>query len=75
MSVKDNGKGFDIKEPFEENMNGSGIGLFGMKERVALLNGSLKIHSKRNKGFGLEILVPFIKTNNENSFSEAAKNV
>ncbi len=75
MSINDNGKGFDIKEPFEENMNGSGIGLFGMKERVTLLNGSLKIHSKRNKGFGLEILVPFIKTNNENSFSEAAKNV
>jgi PAS domain S-box-containing protein len=74
MSVKDNGKGFDIKEPFEENINGSGIGLFGMKERVALLNGSLKIHSKRNKGFRLEILVPF-KTINENNFPEVSKNV
>ncbi len=75
MRIKDNGNGFDIEEPFEGNMNGSGIGLFGMKERVALMNGSLKIHSKRNKGFGLEILVPFIKTNNENSFSEATENV
>ena len=46
-----------------------------MKERVALMNGSLKIHSKRNKGFELEILVPFIKTNNENSFSEVVENV
>jgi len=75
MRIKDNGKGFDIKEPFGENMNGSGIGLFGMKERVSLLNGSLRIHSEENKGSELEILVPFIKTNNENSFSEAAKNV
>ncbi len=74
MRIKDNGKGFDIKEPFEENMNGAGIGLFGMKERVSLLNGSLRIHSEENKGSELEILVPF-KTNNKNSFSEAAKNV
>ena len=75
MRIKDNGKGFDTKEPFGENMNGSGIGLFGMKERVSLMNGSLRIHSEENKGVELEILVPFIKTNNENSFSEAAENV
>ncbi|MGR3293951.1 MAG: PAS domain S-box protein [Candidatus Scalindua sp.] len=75
MRINDNGKGFDIKEPFGENMNGSGIGLFGMKERVSLLNGSLRIHSEENKGFEIEILVPFIKTNNENSFSGVAKNV
>jgi PAS domain S-box-containing protein len=75
MRIKDNGKGFDTKEHLDGNINGSGIGLFGMKERVALLNGSLRIHSEENKGSELEILVPFIKTNNENSFSEAAKNV
>jgi hypothetical protein len=75
MRIKDNGKGFDIKEHFDGNINGSGIGLFGMKERVALLNGSLRIHSEGNKGSELEILVPFIKTNNKNSFSGAAKNV
>ena len=84
MRIKDNGKGFDIEGPFiKGNMNGSGIGLFGMKERVALLNGSLKIRSEKNKGSELEILVPFVppgpiragKTNNENSFFEVAKNV
>ena len=75
MRIKDNSKGFDIKEHFDGNINGSGIGLFGMKERVALLNGSLRIHSEGNKGSELEILVPFIKTNNKNSFSGAAKNV
>jgi signal transduction histidine kinase len=74
MRIKDNGKGFVAKEPSEENMNGSSIGLFGMKERVSLMNGSLKIHSEENKGSELEILVPF-KTINENSFSEATKNV
>jgi len=75
MRIKDNGKGFDTKEHFDGNINGSGIGLLGMKERVSLMNGSLRIHSEENKGFELEILVPFIKTNNENSFSEVAKNV
>ncbi len=74
MRVKDNGNGFDVKEVFEENKNGISIGLFGMKERVALLNGSLKIHSERNKGSELEILVPF-ETNNENIFIEVGQNV
>ncbi len=46
-----------------------------MKERVALLNGNLRIHSEKNEGSELEIFVPFIKTNNENSFSESAENV
>ncbi|MFQ5688145.1 MAG: PAS domain S-box protein [Candidatus Scalindua sp.] len=59
MIIKDNGKGFDAKEHFDGNTNGSGIGLLGMKERVALMNGSLRIHSGRNKGSELEILVPF----------------
>lgn len=74
MRIKDNGKGFETKKSMG-NTNGSGIGLFGMKERVALLNGSLRIHSEENKGSELEILVPFIKTDNKNSFSEAAENV
>jgi len=74
MMVKDNGNGFDVKETFEANNNGASIGLFGMKERVALLNGSLKIHSEINKGSELEILVPF-QTNKESSFFEAGMDV
>ncbi len=74
MKIKDNGNGFDVKEAFEENNNGTSIGLLGMKERIASLNGSLKIHSEKNKGSELEILVPF-KTNKENSFFEAGSNV
>ncbi|OHB89416.1 MAG: hypothetical protein A3D13_04750 [Planctomycetes bacterium RIFCSPHIGHO2_02_FULL_40_12] len=74
MSIKDDGKGFDINENSKKHVNSFGIGLFGMKERVALLNGSLRIHSEKNKGSELEILVPF-KTNDENSFSESGKNV
>ncbi len=51
------------------------VSLFGMKEKVALLNENLGIHSEENKGFDIETIVPFIKTNNENSFSEATENV
>ncbi len=58
MRVKDNGCGFDVKKAFEGNKHGTSLGLFGMKERISLLNGSLKIHSEINKGYELEILVP-----------------
>ncbi len=74
MRVSDNGIGFDVNEAFEENKNGISIGLFGMKERIALLNGSLKIHSERNKGSELKIFVPF-KINKENIFLEVGRNV
>ncbi len=74
MRIKDNGSGFDEKGFFEENKNGTSIGLFGMKERVTLMNGSLKIDSERGKGTELEILVPF-KANKENNFLEVGGNV
>ncbi|GAX60328.1 integral membrane sensor signal transduction histidine kinase [Candidatus Scalindua japonica] len=74
MRVKDNGYGFDVKEVLEENKKSTSIGLFGMKERVALLNGSLKIYSERKKGTELAILIPF-KTNKENSVFEGGRDV
>ncbi|HKO74236.1 MAG TPA: GAF domain-containing sensor histidine kinase [Gaiellaceae bacterium] len=51
--VEDDGRGFDA----ERETNG-GIGLIGMRERVALLDGSLTIESAQGKGTTLVVEVP-----------------
>jgi signal transduction histidine kinase len=51
--VEDDGRGFDP----ERESNG-GIGLIGMRERVALLDGSLAIESAQGKGTTLVVEVP-----------------
>jgi len=54
MSVKDNGDGFDPKERSE-----SSFGIIGMKERVEMFNGELKIDSTKGKGTRIYINVPY----------------
>ena len=51
--IEDDGRGFDP----EQDVDG-GIGLVGMRERVALLDGSLTIESGRAKGTTLVVEVP-----------------
>lgn len=54
LSVKDNGKGFDvISTP-------KGIGLLGMEERLGLLGGRLEIKSGRKHGTHLKAVIPLI---------------
>jgi signal transduction histidine kinase len=45
LKVSDNGIGFDIAK-----VRKGGLGMKNMHERARLLNGDLKIESKRNKG-------------------------
>jgi PAS domain S-box-containing protein len=75
MKIKDSGNGFDVNRHFEKNINGSSLGLFGMRERAALLGGKLKIHSERNKGTELEILAPFKFNTIKNTYSKVNENV
>ena len=51
--IEDDGRGFDP----ELDVDG-GIGLIGMRERVALLDGSLTIESRRDAGTTLVVEVP-----------------
>ena len=51
--VEDDGRGFD-----PERQSNGGIGLIGMRERVALLDGSLAIESAQGKGTTLVVEVP-----------------
>ncbi len=47
LMVSDNGRGFDVENP---EVQGSGLGLEGMRERAALVNGALALQSQKNQG-------------------------
>jgi PAS domain S-box-containing protein len=49
LEVRDEGRGFDPSSP-TRNGPGERVGLAGMRERVALLGGELKIHSRPGAG-------------------------
>jgi PAS domain S-box-containing protein len=53
--VRDSGKGFD----WEMAMQGRGLGLTSMQERVRLLKGSIEIQSKPMGGTSIHVRVPF----------------
>jgi len=61
LSIRDDGKGFDIKniENNKENQN-KGFGVSIMKERAMLLSGDLKITSGKNKGTLIVVTVPIV---------------
>ena len=51
LTVRDDGGGFDPESiPDKEEPGRAGLGIFGMRERAALLRGTLDIHSARQRG-------------------------
>ena len=55
MKIQDNGVGFDVSGPSHRP---DSFGLSGMRERVALLGGQIKIQSSLGKGTKVEIAIP-----------------
>ena len=53
LEVEDDGRGFSETQTLE-----GGFGLVGIRERVALLNGSLAIESRRDAGTRLAVEIP-----------------
>lgn len=53
VTVKDNGKGFDVNEVKEKS-----FGLIGMRERIDLLRGVMKINSTKGKGTIILFQIP-----------------
>ena len=58
IAVKDNGKGFDPPEIIGDLVKDGRLGLAGMRERIQLLDGSLKMESKPGKGTAVVIEAP-----------------
>jgi len=58
LQVHDNGKGFDA-----ESVQGqtAGLGLIGMKERAALVDGHANIFSSPEKGTTIEVTIPLAR--------------
>lgn len=54
LNVSDDGKGL----PNEEQRNRGSFGLIGMRERVTLLGGDIRIHSEPDAGTSIEIVIP-----------------
>ncbi len=50
LTMTDDGVGFDAEKVFGPIEGGQGIGLYGMRERVESVSGSLTIHSQSGKG-------------------------
>jgi len=55
LSVTDNGSGFNMQS------YSRGLGLIGMRERVASLNGNLQLDSEPGKGVTITITIPLNK--------------
>jgi signal transduction histidine kinase len=56
LLIADNGRGADLHAPR------TGLGLLGMRERVAALGGSIRLMSERDAGFKVVTLLPLTGT-------------
>jgi PAS domain S-box-containing protein len=59
LRIEDDGQGFNVKERLSAASKEKRMGLRSMKERVSLLNGKMKIHSRTNEGTKVFIEVPY----------------
>lgn len=55
MIIEDHGRGFDVDSVCA---HGSGLGLYGMKERAQLLGGMVNIFSQLGKGTRIHVMIP-----------------
>jgi PAS domain S-box-containing protein len=64
LHIEDNGKGFEVKNRLAAALDERRMGIWSMKQRVAFLNGEMKIESDRINGTKILVKVPHLdKTN------------
>src|SRR6185436_3023271 len=57
-TITDDGRGFDSSQHHVRKSKRSGMGLMNMKERAALIGGTMHISSATGKGTRIEVSVP-----------------
>jgi signal transduction histidine kinase len=55
LKIRDNGKGFNLKNKLNETKT---LGLISMQERAEMINGSLEIKTNENHGTEIKLMVP-----------------
>ncbi|NOS86266.1 MAG: sensor histidine kinase [Ignavibacteria bacterium] len=55
LKIRDNGKGFNLKNKLNETKT---LGLISMQERAEMINGSLEIKTTENHGTEIKLMVP-----------------
>jgi signal transduction histidine kinase len=58
LEIEDNGKGFDPRTLDAPDSDARGVGLRGMRERAAILGGTLELHSSPGEGTCIRICFP-----------------
>jgi signal transduction histidine kinase len=58
ISVRDDGRGFELQNATARDEEGLGLGLFGMAERVELVGGSFRIWSRPREGCEVFAFIP-----------------
>jgi two-component system sensor histidine kinase UhpB len=58
LLVRDDGIGFDLEAARTQAVQGKGLGLLGMEERVRLLGGQLEIVTAPRKGTEIRVRLP-----------------
>ncbi|MGD9259717.1 MAG: PAS domain S-box protein [Desulfobacterales bacterium] len=59
LRIEDDGKGFDVEQHLDTAAMKGCMGIWSMRERVALLSGQMTIDSKRRIGTRIVIEIPF----------------
>lgn len=59
LRLNDDGQGFNVAEKAALNQTGRRMGLLGMKERVAFLEGEMQLESESGKGTKIIIEIPW----------------
>jgi len=58
LTIKDNGKGFELPEKVEDLARIGKLGLAGMQERALLITGKLMVQSEPGKGTTVAVEIP-----------------
>jgi len=64
LHIEDNGKGFEVDNRLAAALDERRMGIWSMEQRVALLNGKMKIESSRMHGTKILIKVPHMDETN-----------
>jgi PAS domain S-box-containing protein len=59
LTVRDNGRGFDVADAMKNAARGQSFGLLSMQERASLANGTFEIQSASGKGTVVHAHLPF----------------